>query len=243
MRKQKFTFAIMCCSLLCLLALPELAAAQAKAHLVATPAGVKAGEVPEGPAATTTITLENTGNAPLNIKDIHTNCACTTATLGKTTLQPHEKTTLFISYQTEGRPGPFLKNATLSTDIADQPEIEIDFVGTVKEAPGSKIQVTPRRTELGAMPATESKEVTVNVANIGVMPLHIKKIVARDGSAVYFNGAAKGDLTIAPGASVPVKFALKLNTPGAFTKVIVIDSDGRNAPKTGFSIMVVGEVK
>ncbi len=63
--------------------------------------------------------------------------------LGKHTLNPQEKTTLKITYNTAGRPGAFRKNISITTDVPGQEEVEITMEGAVKEAPGAKIQVSP----------------------------------------------------------------------------------------------------
>jgi len=69
--------------------------------------------------------------------------------LGQHTLKPQEKTELKLVFKTTNAPGLFEKIATLVTDAPGQEQIELHMRGTVKEAPGAKIAVQPRRIDVG----------------------------------------------------------------------------------------------
>jgi hypothetical protein len=56
--------------------------------------------------------------------------------LGKHTLNPDEKTDLKVVFETEGRPGPFEKTVTFSTNITGLETVEVFHMkGMVREAP------------------------------------------------------------------------------------------------------------
>ena len=229
----------------CLVALIVLSTgitpAYAAAKLKVEPSHYDFREVPEGPPASMTAVLENTGDADLTIKNVWTHCACTDSELGKQTLKPHEKTTLKITYKTVDRPGIFQKNITIATDIAGQEEVEMEVVGTVKEAPGAKIQVTPRKIDVGSMKKGLSKKLTLTIDNIGALPLVIKKIVERGSGAVYYDEAKQGDIQIESGKKRQLEIEYKTAKSGSFTEVLLIESNAKNAPKGGFAFMVVGK--
>jgi hypothetical protein len=199
------------------------------------------GEIPEGPSASMTAVLENTGDAGLAIKNVRTNCACTTSELGKQTLKPQEKTTLRIVYSTVDRPGLFRKNITIETDIKGQEEVEFEIGGTVKEAPGAKIQVTPRKLEAGSMKKGALKKLTLSVNNSGALPLIIKKIFEKGGGAIYFDGTKQGDIVIEAGKTRQLEIDYKPEKSGQFTEVVLVDSNAKNAPKAGFAFMITGK--
>jgi hypothetical protein len=160
--------------------------------------------------------------------------------LGKHTLKAGEKTTLKITYDTAGRPGAFRKNIDIATDIPGQKEIELVMSGTVKEAPGAKIQVVPRKADIGLIPLNSSKAQSLTVTNVGTLPLVIRKIASKDGAQVYFEGAGGGDFVVEAGKSRPINLDIRVTKPGPFTEVIALDSNAKNAPKGGFAIMISG---
>jgi hypothetical protein len=83
------------------------------------------------------------------ITNVRTNLACTEGMLGKHTLNPKEETSLRITFDTTGRPGPFRKIVTLTTGSPGEKELEVTVEGTVLEVPGAKIRVVPRQVDLG----------------------------------------------------------------------------------------------
>ena len=107
--------------------------------------------------------------------------------LGKHTLNPGEKTELKAVFETAGRPGPFRKTVTLSTDIPGQEEIEaFVMTGTVKEAPSAKIQVEPRRVVLEKVESGTVRAQTFSVKNTGTIPLVITRIYSQKGQYALF---------------------------------------------------------
>jgi len=100
--------------------------------------------------------------------------------LGQHTLKPQEKTELKLVFKTTNAPGLFEKIATLVTDAPGQEQIELHMRGTVKEAPGAKIAVQPRRIDVGDLNGGEKKEVTITVMNNGNRPLVITAVTCRE---------------------------------------------------------------
>ena len=163
--------------------------------------------------------------------------------LVKHTLKANESTPLTITYKTVNLPGPFRKNIDISTDIPGQEEVELTIEGFVKEAPGAKIQVTPRKLDMGVLaPGTEKKN-TIVIANTGALPLHVKKIAGKESKKIYFDASSQGELVVDSGRSVPVELAIGSDKTGAFTELLNIESDARNAAKGGFVVIVTGTVK
>jgi hypothetical protein len=229
----------MCIAALAVLSV-MVSAADAGAKLTVAPAHYDFGEIPEGPDAAMTAVIENTGDADVTIKNVRTHCACTNSVLGKQTLKPKEKTTLKIIYATVDRPGIFKKNITIETDIKGQEEVELEVVGFVKEAPGAKIGVTPRKIDAGSIAKGATKKMTFTVTNGGTLPLVIRKISEKSSGAVFFD-AGQGDIRIEAGQTKKVDLDFRTGKQGQFTDVLMIDSNAKNAPKGGFAVMVTGK--
>jgi hypothetical protein len=156
--------------------------------------------------------------------------------LGQHSLKPAEKTTLRLIYRTEGRPGAFRKNISVFTDVPGQEELELVMSGSVNEAPAAKIQVTPRRVELGTVLPGFVKTQQYTVTNAGTLPLVVRKIAGNSGT-VYLDLA----VVVAPGESKSIELQLKPTKAGAFTEVISIESNAKNTGKGGFVVVVTGK--
>jgi hypothetical protein len=158
--------------------------------------------------------------------------------LGKHTLNPDEKTELKVTFETEGRPGPFQKNVTFATNIPGSETVEVFSIkGTVREAPGAKIRVEPRKIVLQGIEVSEGKKQIVSVTNEGSMPLAIALIRSKDGSRVYFDGKKQGNIVVEPNqtTSLELKLAAKKEQSQDY---ILIESNAKNAGKTGYFLVV-----
>lgn len=162
--------------------------------------------------------------------------------LVKHTLKPGEKTELKTVFDTKNAPGPFEKITTLQTDVPGREQIELVMTGTVKEAPGPKIAVTPRRADLGILKSGEKKKQIITVTNTGELPLTVTAVGAKKGAAVTVI-AASLPLTIAPGKTAEAELLVTPGRLGPFNERIMIESNAKNAPKTGFVIFAAGKTE
>lgn len=160
--------------------------------------------------------------------------------LGKHTLNPNEKTELKVTYLTKGRPGPFEKKVIFTTNIPGQEKIEIFMMkGDVKEAPGAKIAVTPRRVVLEENELSVGKKQVFSVTNEGSLPLVITGIRSKDGKNVYYDGSQKGNITIDPAQTKTIELQLKgKSAETAENELLLIDSNAINTGKTGLFLMI-----
>jgi hypothetical protein len=160
--------------------------------------------------------------------------------LGKHTLNPNEKTELKVVYPTAGRPGPFEKKITFTTNIPGQEKIEIFMMkGEVREAPGAKIVVVPRRVVLAGAERSTGKKQTFSVTNEGSLPLVITGIRSKDGKTVYYDGAKEGNITVEPAQTKTIELQLPGNSGEKEEReFILIHSNAKNAGESGIFIMV-----
>jgi len=160
--------------------------------------------------------------------------------LGKHTLNPNEKTELKVVYPTAGRPGPFEKKITFTTNIPGQEKIEIFMLkGEVLEAPGAKIVIVPRRVMLAGTERSIGKKQTFSVTNEGSLPLVITAIRSKDGKTVYYDGVKEGNITIEPAQTKTIDLQLPGNSGEKEAReFILIHSNAKNAGESGIFIMV-----
>ena len=116
------------------------------------------------------------------------------------------------------------------------------MTGTVKEAPGPKIAITPRKTDLGILKPGEKKKQIIAVTNPGELPLTITAVSTKKGASVIAV-AESLPVTITAGRKADLELAITAGRQGAFNERIMIESNAKNAPKSGFVIFVNGKTE
>ena len=160
--------------------------------------------------------------------------------LGKHTLAAGEKTELQVTYLTQGRPGPFDKKVIFSTNIPGEEKIEIfGLIGDVREAPGAKIAVQPRRVTIEGDDLDAGKKQAFSLKNEGSLPLVIKNMRSKDGKNIYYDGSKNGDITVEPGKELNVELQLKKRSDvDSNSELILIESNAINAGSSGLFLMI-----
>jgi hypothetical protein len=160
--------------------------------------------------------------------------------LGKHTLAPNEKTELKVSYTTAGSPGPFEKHVIFTTNIPGHEKIEIFMMkGEVKEAPGAKIAVVPRKVMLAGAERSTGKKQVFSVTNEGSLPLVITGIRSKDDKTVYYDGSKAGNITIEPAQTKTIELQLPGNKGDKDEReFILMHSNAKNTGASGLLIMI-----
>ena len=162
--------------------------------------------------------------------------------LGKHALNPGEKTEMKVTFNTTGAPGPFHKKIVMTTDAAEQGEIRLDMTGSVREGPGAKLEVKPRKADFGSVKVGTIAKLQYTVSNTGTLPLIIKKIYTQGSDRVLFDERAK-EMVIEAGRSEIITLEVTPLKTGPFSERIAIISNAKNAPKTGYIVLGAGQVE
>lgn len=88
------------------------------------------GTLAEGPVATYSFKLTNTGNAPVVISRAMASCGCTTPEWSKDPIMPGATSEIKVGYNTSGRPGAFKKTITVTSN-AENSTVILRINGTV----------------------------------------------------------------------------------------------------------------
>ncbi len=94
------------------------------------------GTVPEGPQAKFDFDFTNVGKEPLILQNVQASCGCTTPEWPKEPILPGGKNKVTAIYNTQGRPGPFTKTITITSN-GKTPSKQIIIKGTVQAAPAT----------------------------------------------------------------------------------------------------------
>lgn len=96
-------------------------------------------EIPEGPQVTHEFKFTNVGKEPLILSNVRASCGCTTPSWPKEPILPGKDGNIVVTYNTQGRPGPFTKSVTISSN-SDTPNKVIIIKGDViKEDPEKSV--------------------------------------------------------------------------------------------------------
>ena len=105
------------------------------------------GKVAEGPLATYSFEVTNTGTAPVVISNAAASCGCTTPEWSKDPIMPGAKSTIKVGYNTSGRPGAFTKTITVTSN-AENATVILTIKGEVT-APSAAPSTAPASSPNG----------------------------------------------------------------------------------------------
>ena len=111
------------------------------------------GEVPEGPLAECDFEFKNVGKKPIVISEAHGSCGCTVPNWPKDPILPGKKGVIHVSYNTQGRQGPIMKDVTINSNAKQSPMV-LHIRGNVKPKP-----VDPNAPVQGTAPAPVTQPV------------------------------------------------------------------------------------
>lgn len=95
------------------------------------------GAIPEGPQGTHVFKFKNTGKEALILNTVKASCGCTTPAWPKEPILPGATGEITVTYNTQGRVGPFNKSVTVTSN-ATEPTKVIYIKGEVIKAEEEK---------------------------------------------------------------------------------------------------------
>jgi hypothetical protein len=93
---------------------------------------------------TYSFTFVNKGNTPLILNNVMASCGCTTPEWTQRPIAPGEKGFIKVSYNPQGRPGPFHKTISVSTN-AENAQTVLRIEGVVEPRPKTISELYPRQ--------------------------------------------------------------------------------------------------
>ncbi len=96
-------------------------------------------EIPEGPQATHEFKFTNTGKEPLILSNVRASCGCTTPSWPKEPVLPGKESAIVVTYNTQGRPGPFTKSITITSNASTPSKVIIIKGEVVKDDPNKSV--------------------------------------------------------------------------------------------------------
>lgn len=94
------------------------------------------GTIPEGPAVSFDFEFDNLSNEPITLTGVQASCGCTTPTWTKEPIRPKQKGKITATYNTQGRPGNFVKTITVNSNLGTK---ILKISGMVEKAPDASV--------------------------------------------------------------------------------------------------------
>jgi len=151
-------------NILCAVLLSNLllaATAFAAAELSVTEPTFNFGTVAQGKKVPHNFVVKNTGDVPLQIKEVTVSCGCTAAKPSSSQIAPGKSAEIQVVFDSTNFTGKIHKTVTVISNAGRAPQYTFNIEGTIVEA----LQFAPRQLSLGALKPGAGKQTTVSITN------------------------------------------------------------------------------
>jgi len=188
------------------------------------------GKVVEGQIVNHDFEIQNTGNAELNISDVHASCGCTAAKPEKSDLKPGEKTNINVSFNSSNRIGEQEKYIYVISN--DEQNSELKFllkgividksVGLTKDVKAPKLVLLESQHDFGEVEEGKVVETYIGFKNDGQVDLTINDVKTSCGCTA----ALLTSKTLKPGEKSNVRIDLDTSKrEGKLTRTVTLFSN------------------
>ena len=195
---------------------------------------VNFGTVEVGQTGQRTITIMNTGTAPLEVTGIESDVPGLTFTPSTFTLAPNGSRTVTITFPSSTA-GTFSGNITISSNDPDRATRTLSVSVIVQPPPVPVIAVQQTAVDFGAIEAGQTGQQTFTIENTGTAPLEVTGIES-DVSGLTFEPSM---FTLAPNGSRTVTITFPSSTAGTFSGNITISSNDPDRTTRTLSVSVI----
>ena len=195
---------------------------------------VNFGTIEAGQTVQRTITIRNTGTAPLEITGIQSNVSGLTFTPSMFTVAPNGSQTVTVTFPSSVE-GTFSGNITISSNDPDRATQTLSVSVIVQPPPAPAIAVQQTAVNFGTIEAGQTGQRTIAIMNTGTAPLEITGIES-DVSGLSFSPST---FTLAPNGSQTVTVTFPSSVEGTFSGNITISSNDPNSGTSTLSVSII----
>lgn len=158
-----------------LLAVSQLAALLAATVAFAAPelsvdhGSYNFGTITQGKKVQHNFTIRNSGDAPLQIKQLAASCGCTAAKPSTSLVLPGKTAEIMVTFDSANFTGKVEKTVAMTTNAGKSPSYVLKLEGNILE----ELQVTPRQLSVGPVTPGVAKQASITVANRGTVPVKL----------------------------------------------------------------------
>jgi uncharacterized cupredoxin-like copper-binding protein len=187
------------------------AAALAAPELSVTEANYNFGTIAQGKKVPHNFVIRNSGDAPLQIKEVTVSCGCTAAKPSASLIAPGKTAEIQVVFDSSSFTGKVQKSISVLTNAGKAPNFTLNMEGTIVEV----LQVAPRQLSLGPVKPGAAKQMTVTVTNRDSVSVKLLSVSATTNTLPTKAVIKKGELK--PGETGTIELTI---TPRADAKVM-----------------------
>ena len=195
------------------------------------------GTIDAGQTGEQTITITNTGTAPLEITGIQSDVSGLTFDTTMFTLAPNGSQTVTITFPSSTE-GTFSGNITISSNDPDRATQTLSVSVIVQPPPVPTIAVQQTAVDFGTIDAGQTGQQTITITNTGTAPLEITGIES-DVPGLTFDTTM---FTLEPDGSQTVTITFPSSTVDEFSGLITISSNDPNSATQTLSVSIIVKV-
>ncbi len=192
------------------------------------------GTIDAGQTGQQTITIQNTGTAPLEITGIESDVSGLTFDTTMFTLEPNGSQTVTITFPSSAE-GTFSGNITILSNDPERATQTLSISIIVQPPPVPAIAVQQTAVDFGTVDFAQTVQQTITIQNIGTAPLEITGIES-DVSGLTFEPSM---FTLVPNGSQTVTITFPSSTAGTFSGNITISSNDPDRATQTLSVSVI----
>lgn len=205
----------------------------------------------EGEVATHDFKFTNVGDQPIIVSHVQPACGCTAPSWTREPVAPGKQGTITVAYNSAGRPGPYTKTVTISSN-AKPGALALTFKGVVLKKPeevaateaakanSPKLLLDKQTIALGKLEVGQTANAKFIVKNTGKSDLKILDVQ----SACMCTGYKLDKTDVAPGESTTLTISYKANSMGNANELVYIATNeiGNQFTKVNLQAQVVDKL-
>ncbi len=194
---------------------------------------VNFGTIEAGQTGEQTITIENTGTAPLEITGIQSDMSDLTFEPSTFTLEPDGSQTVTIRFPSSTE-GTFSGNITISSNDPERATQTLSVSVTVQPPPAPAISVQQTAVNFGTVAFAQPVQRTITITNTGTASLMITGIQSNVAGLTFDTTT----FTLEPNSSRTVTITFPSSSEGTFSGLITISSNDPDRATQTLSVSV-----
>jgi len=187
------------------------AAALAAPELSVEKGSFNFGTISQGKKVQHNFVIRNSGDAPLQIKQLNAACGCTAAKPSSSLIPPGKSAEIQVTFDPTNFSGKVEKTVTMTTNAGKSPSYTFRMEADIVE----ELQVAPRQLSLGPLAMGATKQVSITVTNRGASNVKLLSVSANSNSLQIKGNIKKAELK--PGETGSIELAV---TPRAEAKIL-----------------------
>jgi hypothetical protein len=198
------------------------------------------GNIKEGEVKSHVFVFQNTGDAPLLVKNVRTSCGCAAALISDKSVEPGKKGEIKVTFNSRGYEGNVAKYVYVESNDRSQPVKQLQVSATIQVPPRPRIDLDRYTIDSGLILEGEPIPGKATIINSGEQEL-VVSFSHRD--AKYFNNEGKevSELRIAAGRKEEIEIKIPPRPKaGLIREYILLKSNDTRRPN--LSLYVSGYI-